>query len=287
MDTQGSAPTPPRVVNAFSIDVEEYFQVSALEPHITKDRWDSTPSRVEHSVRRILELLSAADYRATFFILGWIAERHPKLVREIAEAGHEIASHGYEHTRVTKQTAEQFREDVRRTKRLLEDTVGCEVVGYRAASFSIGAGNLWALDVLNESGYRYSSSIYPVKHDLYGMPEAPRFAFKPNGSALTEIPVSTVTLFGRNWPCGGGGFFRLFPYALSRWAMAAVNEKERQPIVFYFHPWEIDPDQPRVRGVSFRTRIRHYLNLGRTADRLRRLLEDFQWDRMDRVFAIR
>jgi polysaccharide deacetylase family protein (PEP-CTERM system associated) len=287
MHGQSSRPAHANVVNAMSIDVEEYFQVSAMEPHIPRDCWDATPSRVESSVLRILELLSVADYRATFFILGWIAERHPKLIREIAGSGHEIASHGYNHTRVTTQTPEQFREDVRRTKRLLEDTAGCEVVGYRAASFSIGARNLWALDVLNDSGYRYSSSIYPVKHDLYGMPEAPRFAFRPNDSALTEIPVSTVTVLGRNWPCGGGGFFRLFPYSLSRWAISAINDKERQPIVFYFHPWEIDPDQPRVRGVGWKTRIRHYLNLGRTADRLRRLLADFEWGRMDKVFAIR
>ena len=272
-------------VNAMTVDVEDYFQVSAFEPYIPRDRWDQLPQRVERNTRLILDLFAAQGAKATFFTLGWVAERHPALIRRIVAEGHELASHGYAHIRVTQQTPAQFREDVTRTKALLEDLGGVAVQGYRAASYSIGAGNLWALAELEQAGYRYSSSIYPIRHDLYGMPEAPRFAFHPaNAPTLLEVPITTVTVFGQTLPCGGGGFFRLWPYALSCWALRRVNQSDRQSGIFYFHPWEIDPDQPRQPGINFKTRLRHYLNLSRMERRLQALLRDFRWDRMDRVF---
>lgn len=272
-------------VNAMTVDVEDYFQVSAFEPYIPRDRWNQLPQRVERNTHRILDLFAAQGVKATFFTLGWVAERHPTLIQRIVAEGHELASHGYAHIRVTQQTPAQFREDVTRTKALLEDLGGVTVQGYRAASYSIGASNLWALAELEQVGYRYSSSIYPIRHDLYGMPEAPRFAFHPaNAPALLEVPITTVTVFGQTLPCGGGGFFRLWPYALSRWALRRVNQDDRQSGIFYFHPWEIDPDQPRQPGINLKTRLRHYLNLSRMERRLQALLRDFRWDRMDRVF---
>jgi len=280
--TAGAGP-----VNALSVDVEDYFQVSAFEPHIPRSDWERVPARIEPNMDRILELFAEAGTRATFFILGWVAERFPDLVRRVAREGHEVASHGWDHVRVTRTTPEQFREDVAATRRLLEDISGQPVQGYRAPSYSIGAQTLWALRVLQEEGYRYSSSIYPIAHDLYGMPGASRFPFRPEGLDLLEIPVSTVPVGGRNFPCGGGGFFRLYPYPVSRWAIRRVNRGEDRPCNFYFHPWEIDPGQPRQPGLPLRTRFRHYLNLGRTERRLRRLLGDFRWDRMDRVFLTR
>ena len=272
------------ITNAMSVDVEDYFQVSAFEPHIARKDWDLLPCRVERNTDRILQLFADHGVHATFFTLGWVAERYPKLVRRMIEGGHEVASHGYSHVRVTNQTPEAFRSDVVRTKALLEDVSGQGVRGYRAASYSIGASNLWALDVLAETGHEYSSSIYPIRHDLYGMPEAPRFAFPANGGSMLEVPVTTVEVLRRNFPCGGGGYFRLLPYAVSRWAMRRVNQRDGQACVFYFHPWEIDPEQPRQTGLSLKTRVRHYLNLRRREQRLSRLLRDFRWDRMDRVF---
>jgi polysaccharide deacetylase family protein (PEP-CTERM system associated) len=277
----------PDRVNAMTIDVEDYFQVSAFENHIAYSEWDTRPLRVGKNVARILEILDQHQVKATFFVLGWVAQRIPGMVREIAGAGHEIASHGFNHTRVTTQERAAFREDIVSTKRLLEDMSGAEVIGYRAASYSINDDNLWALDVLAETGHRYSSSIYPIKHDLYGMPDAPRFRFAVGESQLTEIPITTVSAFGRNWPCGGGGYFRLFPYELSKWALRHVNLTERESAVFYFHPWEIDPEQPRVGGLSAKTKFRHYLNLRRFEGRFQRLLEDFRWDRLDKVFGLR
>jgi polysaccharide deacetylase family protein (PEP-CTERM system associated) len=274
-------------VNAMTVDVEDYFQVSAFEPHVARAEWDSKELRVDRNVKRILELFATHDVKATFFILGWVAQRLPAMVREIVNAGHEVASHGLEHTRVTQQERDDFRQDVTTAKRLLEDTAGKEVIGYRAATYSITEHNLWALDVLAETGHRYSSSIYPIKHDLYGIPAAPRFRFEVGASKLTEIPITTVALLGRNWPCGGGGYFRLFPYSLSKWALKHVNETEGQSAVFYFHPWEIDPAQPRVAGVSFKTRFRHYLNLHKLEGRVASLLRDFRWDRLDKVFDLR
>lgn len=272
-------------VNAMTVDVEDYFQVSAFEPYIAREAWDRLPCRVERNTDRILELFAEHGIHATFFTLGWLAERYPGLVKRIVDAGHELACHGYSHVRVTEQTPAEFREDVRLSKQILEDISGGPVLGYRAASYSIGAKNLWALDILDELGFRYSSSIYPVKHDLYGMPEAPRFGFRPVGDReLLEVPVTTVRWGERNYPCGGGGYFRLLPYGLSRWAMRRVNQKDEQPCVFYFHPWEIDPEQPRQKNINMKTRFRHYLNLPRMEGRLVRLLHDFQWDTMANVF---
>lgn len=271
--------------NAFTVDVEDYFQVSALAPYISRQQWDSIPCRIERNVERILDLLSEQGAHATFFTLGWIAERYPVLVRRIVEQGHELASHGYGHLRASEQTPDNFREDISRSKKLLEDISGKIVQGYRAPSFSISANNLWALDLLQDAGYRYSSSIYPIQHDHYGMPEAPRFAFRPRGeSGLLELPVTTVNVFGRNFPAGGGGYFRMLPYPMSRWCLNRVNQQDTQPCMFYFHPWEIDPEQPRQPGINFKTRFRHYVNLSRMEGKIRALLRDFEWDRVDRVF---
>jgi polysaccharide deacetylase family protein (PEP-CTERM system associated) len=273
-------------VNAMTVDVEDYFQVSAFEGQIGKDEWDRRDCRVERNTERILELFDESDVKASFYVLGWIAERFPALVRRIVDSGHELASHGYSHIRVVQQTPDQFRQDITRTKKLLEDVSGLQVLGYRAASYSIGSENLWALDVLEDTGYQYSSSIYPIKHDLYGMPEAPRFPFRLRERGILEIPVSTVMIWNRKIPCGGGGYFRLFPYAFSRWAIRRVNRHDQQPTVFYFHPWEIDPGQPRINGISMKTRFRHYLNLNRTEARLKRLILDFKWDRVDHVYSL-
>ena len=273
------------ICNAMTVDVEDYFQVSAFEGHIDRAQWDTLPCRVEANTDRILALFEAAGVKATFFTLGWVAERYPALIRRIVDGGHELASHGYFHVRVTQQQPAEFRADVEKTKKLLEDIGGVVVKGYRAPSYSIGAGNLWALDELSDAGYLYSSSIYPVKHDLYGMPKAPRFAFRPRGEAgILEVPITTLRLGRRNLPCGGGGFFRLYPYAVSRRALRYVNQREGQSGMFYFHPWEIDPGQPRQPGLGLKTRFRHYLNLGRMESRLRALLDDFEWDRMDHIF---
>jgi polysaccharide deacetylase family protein (PEP-CTERM system associated) len=272
-----------QLTNAMTVDVEDYFQVSAFERHIDRQTWDNRECRVERNVDRILELFDRHAVKATFFTLGWIAERYPDMVRRVVEQGHELASHGWSHIRVTQQDADAFRQDVARTKALLEDVSGHEVIGYRAASYSIGATNLWALDVLNETGHRYSSSIYPIKHDLYGMPDAPRFACRPAAGSIIEFPVTTVRVAGRNLPCGGGGWFRLVPYAGMRWALRRVNRVDRESAIFYFHPWEIDPGQPRQEGLDAKTRVRHYLNLERMQTRLDRLLGDFAWGRMDEV----
>lgn len=272
------------MTNAMTVDVEEYFQVSAFERHIRREDWDRHECRVERNVDRILALFNDHSVHATFFMLGWIAERFPRVVHRIVSGGHELASHGYAHVRVVQQQPQEFREDVVRTKKLLEDIGGCPVRGYRAASYSIGSKNLWALDVLQEAGYQYSSSIYPIRHDLYGWPAAPRFAFRHRGDGLLEIPVTTVMLFDLKLPCGGGGYFRLFPYAISRWALQRVNRKDGQPCVFYFHPWELDPRQPRPRRLGLKARFRHYLNLDRMEPRLTRLLRDFRWGRMDHLF---
>ncbi len=271
--------------NAMTVDVEDYFQVSAFEPYISKQQWDALPHRVERNTQRILDIFETKGIKATFFTLGWVAERYPEVVKRIIKDGHELACHGYEHIRVTEQTPEQFRQDVSKTKKILEALSGNEVKGYRAASYSIGAKNLWALDVLQEEGFKYSSSIYPVKHDLYGMPDAPRFMYEPiDNQDFKEIPITTVRFGNKNLPCGGGGFFRFYPYAVSKWAFDWVNNKEQQSGIFYFHPWEIDPEQPRQSGLSLKTRIRHYLNLHRMENRIERLLTDFVWDTMENVF---
>ena len=274
------------VRNAITVDVEEYFQVAAFERTIEREGWATTPSRVAVSTARILDLFASRGVSGTFFVLGWVAERHPALVRRIVDDGHELASHGYDHTRVDRLSPEAFRSDVVRTKAILENLVGVRVRGYRAPSYSINGGNLWALDVLQETGHVYSSSVYPIQHDLYGMPEAPRTPFRVRAEGILEIPVTTVALLGRNLPCGGGGYFRLLPYPLFRWALKRVNKKECHAGMFYFHPWELDPDQPRVHAAPLKSRFRHYLNLGVMEERLGRLLNDFSWDRMDRVFGV-
>lgn len=271
------------ITNALTIDVEDYFQVSAFAPYIARSEWDQRECRVERNVQRILELLERHQIQATFFTLGWIAERYPNLVRAIVAQGHELASHGYGHERASDLSEQAFSQDIGRAKKLLEDLGGVEVKGYRAPSFSIGVGNLWAFDCLAAAGYRYSSSIYPIQHDHYGMPDAPRFAHKVRES-LVEVPVTTLRLFNRNLPASGGGYFRLFPYGVSRWMFKRVNASDKQAAVFYFHPWEIDTDQPRIAGIDSKTRFRHYVNIGRNHGKLARLMGDFKWGRMDRIF---
>jgi polysaccharide deacetylase family protein (PEP-CTERM system associated) len=276
------------LVNAMTVDVEDYFQVHAFADRVDLRDWPSFQCRVERNIDAILAMLDEAGRLATFFTLGWIAERYPQLLRRIAAQGHELASHGMAHIRADRQTPAQFRADVRRSRAVIEDVSATAVAGYRAASFSIGRDNLWALDVLGEEGYAYSSSIYPIRHDHYGMAESPRFAHRPRGAGgILEVPVSTISVRGLNLPCGGGGYFRLLPYQISRWQIRRVNRVDGQPSVFYFHPWEIDPGQPRQAGLSMRTRVRHYTNLGAMAGRLRCLLSDFPWDRMDRIFLRR
>ena len=274
----------PPLTNALTIDVEDYFQVSAFAPHIKRSEWEFRECRVERNVDRILDLLASRSTKATFFTLGWIAERYPQLIRRIAEQGHEVASHGYGHERASDLTEDSFFTDIRVAKTILEDLCGVEVKGYRAPSFSIGTGNLWAFDCLARAGYRYSSSVYPIHHDHYGMPDSPRFAYQVR-PGLVEIPVTTLRMFSRNLPSSGGGYFRLLPYALSRWMLNRVNSGDKQPGIFYFHPWEIDAAQPRVEGISRKTRFRHYINIPRMESKLIQLLGDFKWGRMDEVFC--
>jgi polysaccharide deacetylase family protein (PEP-CTERM system associated) len=284
-DSRGPGLPGGDIRNAMTVDVEDWFQVSAFEGSIERRDWDGLAHRVERNVERILDLFARKGVSGTFFTLGWVAKRYPGLVRRIVSEGHELGSHGWGHVRVTKQDVGQFRQDVSRTKGLLEDLCGIPVQGYRAASYSIGRDTLWALGVLQESGHGYSSSIYPIRHDLYGMPEAPRFAFRPFAdSEFLEIPVTTVRAVGQVLPCGGGGFFRLLPYGWSRWALQQVNRRDGENCVFYFHPWEIDPTQPRQRLAPWKSRFRHYVNLSRMEGRLDCLLDDFQWGRMDDVF---
>jgi polysaccharide deacetylase family protein (PEP-CTERM system associated) len=276
-------PTATATMNALSIDVEDYFHVSAFAGRIRESDWDRLPCRVERNVERILSMLADAGAGATFFTLGWVAERYPALVRRIVDAGHEVASHGFAHARVSAQDRGAFLADIRLAKAILEDVAGCEVRGYRAPSFSVGPQSAWAFECIAEAGYRYSSSIYPIRHDHYGVPDAPRFAHVAH-PGLLEVPVATVRMFDANWPAGGGGYFRLLPYCVSRWSLRRINGVDGKPAMFYFHPWELDPEQPRVEGIGAKTRFRHYLNLHRMEARLGRLLADFRWDRADRVF---
>jgi polysaccharide deacetylase family protein (PEP-CTERM system associated) len=276
------------IVNAMTVDVEDYFQVSAFDRIVSRASWGERESRVVGNTRRLLEMFDRSGVRATFFILGWVADRAPDLVREIAGAGHEIACHGYHHQLLYTLTPKQFREDVREAKRTLEQMAGVPVVGFRAPSYSVTTSTLWALDILVEEGYRYDASIFPVHHDRYGIPDAPRHPHmmnRPAGSLL-EIPASTVRLGGVNLPIAGGGYFRLLPYAWTRWGMRRVNRVEREPVIFYLHPWEIDPGQPRL-AVGTTTRMRHYGGLARTTDRLRRLLSDFRFDSIEAALKLR
>ena len=272
-------------LNALSVDVEDYFHVWAFQDQIDPADWDSYECRIEANVERLLELFAAADATATFFWLGWAAQRLPRLVARVSEAGHEIASHGTAHQLVRQQSPQEFQADVQSAKHQLEDLCGKEVTGYRAPSFSIDGRNLWAFEVLGEVGYRYSSSVYPIRHDHYGMPDAPRFAFRVADTGITEFPVTTVQAGESRLPAGGGGYFRLLPYRLAASGIRRVNDQDRQPAIFYMHPWEIDPGQPRIPGIGWKSRVRHYTNLGRMEAKLRRLLSDFRWAPMARVFG--
>lgn len=277
------------IVNAFSVDVEDYFQVAALAPAIARESWPTRESRVERNTGVILDLLAERSVRGTFFVLGWIAERYPALVKQIAAAGHEIASHGYSHRLIYSQTPEEFREETVRSKCLLEDLSGHAVIGYRAASFSITRRSLWALDVLAELGFRYDSSIFPIRHDRYGIPGAspnPGPVTAPSGATLIEFPMSAARFFGIKVPVSGGGYFRLLPYSVTRHGLRQINDSRDQPFTFYLHPWEIDPGQPRVE-VGWLSRFRHYTNLDHCADRLKRLLREFSFAPMSEVLRDR
>ena len=274
--------TPAGLVNGLSVDVEDWFQVGAFEGVIDRGSWTSLDDRVERNCDRILEMFAAADVHATFFTLGWVAQRHGNLMRRIVDAGHELASHGWDHERVFRFDRASFTADLERSRKVLEDASGQRITGYRAPSFSIDQRTPWAYMALAEQGFAYSSSVAPISHDHYGWPEAPRFAFKPlPWSDLIEIPVTTAHFGGRRLAAGGGGFFRVLPYAFSRWAIRQVNDTDQRPAVFYFHPREIDPQQPRVTGASLRSKVRHYTNLGVMAQKLEQLLGEFAWGRMD------
>jgi polysaccharide deacetylase family protein (PEP-CTERM system associated) len=273
------------MVNAMTIDVEDYFHVSVFDGVVPREGWNRFESRVCANTDRMIEIFADAGVRATFFVLGWVGERFPELVRRLADGGHEIASHGYAHRLIYDQTPAAFREDVRRAKGVLESAAGCRVDGYRAPSYSVTPRSLWALDVLIEEGYRYDSSIFPVHHDRYGIPVSPRYPYvieRPGGSLL-EVPGSTVRVGPLNLPVGGGGYFRILPYAWTRWGIDRLNRVERRPAVFYLHPWEIDPDQPTLPA-SRLGRFRHYRNLKDTEARLRRLLRDFRFSSMRAVY---
>lgn len=278
---------PSAVLNGLSVDVEDWFQVGAFETVIDRADWDGLTCRVERNCAQILALFEDAGVKGTFFTLGWIAQRYPAMMRRIADAGHEIASHGWDHARVFTLGREAFAADIERARKVLEDVTGQHVTGYRAPSFSIDARTPWAHEVLAEQGYAYSSSVSPIVHDHYGWREAPRFAFRPvEGADLIEIPVTTAEVAGRRMAAGGGGFFRLLPYAVSRWAIRQVNQRDGRPAVFYFHPWEIDPDQPRPPVAPLKSKLRHYTNLDVMAAKLARLVREFRWGRMDEVAAI-
>jgi polysaccharide deacetylase family protein (PEP-CTERM system associated) len=275
--------------NALTIDVEEYFHVSAFESVIRLEDWDRYESRVERNTHRVLDLLDEFKTKGTFFVLGWVAERHPELIRVIHQRGHEVASHGYAHKRIYLQTPEQFRAETRHSKRVVEDIIGEPIMGYRAASYSITAKSLWALEILAEEGFRYDSSIFPIRHDLYGIPGHQRFFHLLNGEGrrpIAEIPLSTVRLTGVNFPVAGGGYLRIFPYSLNHLAIRHVNRNEAQPVVVYFHPWEIDPGQPRIPG-AWLSRFRHYTNLSRMEDKVRSLLANLSFAPIREVYADR
>ena len=275
-------------MNAFSVDVEDYFQVAAFENTIPRASWDGLEPRVERNTRRLLDLCDRHAVQGTFFVLGWVAERWPQLVRDIRDAGHELGTHGQDHRRVTTLTRQEFRADVRRSKQTIEDAAGVEVIGYRAPSYSIVRETLWAVDVLAEEGFRYDSSIFPIRHDRYGIPDFPRFP-RPlrghDGTALHEVPISTVRLAGMNLPFVGGGYLRHFPFSFIRWGMERLNGFERRPAILYVHPWEIDPDQP-LQPVRWLTRLRHYRNLHRTEERLTRLFSDYSFTTIREVLGL-
>lgn len=273
------------VLNAMTVDVEDFFHVSAFDSIIRPDDWQQYQPRVQHSTARLLDLFAKHEVKSTFFVLGWVAERFPELIKRMHHEGHEVASHGYAHQRATTQSREEFKQDVMRSKSHLEDLLGAPVIGYRAPSFSIGYDNEWAFEILKELGFLYSSSTYPVKHDLYGVPDWPRFAYT-RAEGIVEIPIPTLKLWGKQVPIGGGGYFRLYPYELARFLVKKYLDKEKQPYSFYFHPWEIDPEQPRLTQASAKSRFRHYLNLSKMQGRLENLLRDFKWSTMQDVYNI-
>lgn len=270
--------------NALTVDVEDYFQVSAFAPYVDRNEWDDFECRLPANMERILATFEAAEAKGTFFFLGWVAEKFPELLRRVADLGHEIGSHGYQHIRVCEQNENQFRQDVDRTRKVLEDISGTPVYGYRAASFSIDANNTWARDVLANTGHQYSSSIYPIRHDRYGMRDAPRFPWRASDGGVVELPVTTVEVLGARLPCGGGGYFRLLPYTWTHWGINHVNTNESHPAIFYFHPWELDPDQPILGGLDRLSRFRHYVNLKSFEKKLTRLLHDLKWTTVVNVF---
>jgi polysaccharide deacetylase family protein (PEP-CTERM system associated) len=270
--------------NALTCDVEDWFQVSAFEHLVTKESWGERECRIPRNVDRVLALYDQAGVRGTFFTLGWVATHHPEVVRRIAAAGHEVASHGMQHRRVWDQSPEEFRTDITRAKALLEDVSGQEVCGYRAASWSLNEQTPWAHVIMAEAGYKYSSSVYPIAHDHYGLPDAPTRPFYVRSTGMLEIPASTARFFGRNIPASGGGYFRLLPFAVSRHLMKHIRRVQDVPVVFYFHPGELDPGQPRISGIHVKTRFRHYLNLERFENRLIRLLRELPWGRMDEIY---
>jgi polysaccharide deacetylase family protein (PEP-CTERM system associated) len=273
------------MLNALTIDVEDYYHVSGFESIIRFEDWYRYESRVEQNTQRLLDLLDAYRTKATFFVLGWVAERHPYLVRTIQARGHEVASHGYAHRRIYTQTPEEFRRETRRAIRILEDASGQRVFGYRAASYSITEASFWALEILEEEGFAYDSSIFPIHHDRYGIPAYQRFCHILNAHGATkliEFPISTLRLAGVNLPIAGGGYLRLFPYSFIRWGLRRINAKERQPVLVYLHPWEIDPEQPRVQADAL-SRFRQYVNLEKVEGRLIRLLQDFRFGTMAEV----
>jgi polysaccharide deacetylase family protein (PEP-CTERM system associated) len=286
MAAAGAAGADGRIVNAMSIDVEDYFHVSVFDGIVPRSAWEAMESRVCRNTERLLDIFDEFGVRSTFFVLGWVAERHPALVKTIARRGHEVASHGYAHRLIYDQTPAAFRDDVRRAKLLLEDASGRPVNGYRAPSYSITPKSLWALDILAEEGYRYDSSIFPIRHDRYGIPVSERqpYRIERNAGPLVEVPGSTTRVGPLNLPIAGGGYFRILPYGWTRWGIARLNRLEQRPAVFYLHPWEIDPDQPRLHAGRL-GRFRHYRNLHRTEERLRQLLTDFRFDTVDAVVA--
>jgi polysaccharide deacetylase family protein (PEP-CTERM system associated) len=273
------------IENAMSVDVEDYFHVSAFGAAINKDNWPNFYSRIDRNLNNILYLFHKNNVKATFFTLGIVAERHISLIRRIVDEGHELASHGYDHVRVDRFNAAEFRSDISKTKKILENASGIPVRGYRAPTFSINRENFWAFDVLAEEGYAYSSSVYPIHHDSYGVPDAPRFPFKPSSSSFWEIPMTTNKLFGYNFPCSGGGYFRIFPYWIFRYQLMKYNKTEGKPGVFYFHPWELDFSQPRINGINKVKKFRHYFGLWGMQNKLTNLMCNFSWGRIDKVYA--
>ena len=271
------------LINALTIDLEDYFQVEAFASRINYNDWDNYPCHIEKNTKKILDILDFYQVKATFFCLGWIAKRYPLLIKTIAQKGHEIASHGYAHKPIYKQSPKEFREDIKRTKNILEDIIGKPVFGYRAPTYSITQKTLWALEILAEEGYKYDSSIFPIKHDLYGIPNAPRFPFvitfqRSNVQTFFEFPLTTLRILNINIPIAGGGYFRLFPYVFIKNALKYINIKEKKPFIFYLHPWELDPNQPRINHIPWRSRFRHYVNLHKTEKKLKKLLSDFKFN---------